>query len=96
MTDSIPAKGSDARSVRTGRIVGDVSYREGDGPQMPIRRGVVEITETAQDVTLGWADGDSRGSSSMPVADYRRYLASGAIVLDAPSPPSADPPAPGA
>ena len=104
MTDSIPAVGSNARSARTGRIVGDVTYREGDGPQIAIRRGAVEITETAQDVTLGWADGETRGSTSMPVADYRRDLATGAIVLDdgaapdagAPREGRADPAAPGA
>ena len=41
-------------------------------------------------MTLGWADAETRGSTSMPEADYRRYLETGAIVLDEGTAPEAD------
>ena len=63
------------------RITGKVEYREGDGANMTIRLGLCEVEVTALDATIGWADGDSRGSASMPLADYKRYVASKAIEL---------------
>ena len=68
---------------KPGRIVGNVTYREGDGAQMVIRRGPIDITVTNLDVTLSWTDGDTHGSTAMPLAEYTRYLTSGAIELDA-------------
>jgi hypothetical protein len=68
-------------STRDGRIVGDVFYREGDGPELPIRRGPCEITVTNLDVTISWTDGDTRGATAMPLAEYTRLLTSGAIEL---------------
>lgn len=38
-------------------IVGDVNYREGDGPTMQIICGLYEIEESATDVMLGSRDG---------------------------------------
>ena len=67
------------------RITGKVEYREGDGANMTIRLGLCEVEVTALDVTIGWADGDSRGAASMPVASYQRYLASKAIQLVEPN-----------
>ena len=68
---------------KQGRVVGKVTYREGDGAQMVIRTGPCEITVTNLDVTISWTDGDTRGSTAMPLAEYTRYLTSGAIELDA-------------
>jgi len=67
---------------RHGRIVGKVEYREGDGPKIVIRPGPIEYTLTASDVTLGWADGDTRGSAAMPLAEFNRFRSEGAIVDD--------------
>jgi hypothetical protein len=39
--------------------------------------------ETALDATISWTDGDSHGSAAIPISDYRRYLASRAIQVDA-------------
>lgn len=69
--------------ISTARITGTVEYREGDGPNITIRPGPCEVEETALDVTISWADGDSRGSAAMPIADYRRYIVSKAIQVDA-------------
>jgi len=62
------------------RIVGDVTYREGDGPEILIRPGPCEVTVTALDVTISWTDGDSRGSAALPLAEYTRFVNSGCIV----------------
>ena len=66
---------------KQGRIVGKVTYREGDGTQLVIRPGPCEITVTNLDVTISWTDGDTRGSTAMPLAEYTRYLTNGAIEL---------------
>ncbi|GAA0765839.1 hypothetical protein LRH25_08830 [Ideonella azotifigens] len=66
-----------------GKVVGDVSYREGDGMDMKIPQGNCEIEETKLDVTLGWQDGDARGSAAIPLPDFQRYVDSGALVVEA-------------
>ncbi|MEK8032478.1 hypothetical protein AACH06_16765 [Ideonella sp. DXS29W] len=70
--------------IKKAHISGKVEYREGDGPNITIRRGPCEIAETAHDATISWNDEDSRGSAAIPISDYRRHLASGAIQLDQP------------
>jgi len=64
------------------RITGKVEYREGDGANITIRPGPCEVDVTALDATISWTDGDTRGSASMPIADFQTYLASEAIQLD--------------
>ncbi|MEO8297363.1 MAG: hypothetical protein ABI574_06090 [Burkholderiales bacterium] len=68
--------------TQTARITGKVEYREGDGATITIRPGPCEVVETELDVTISWIDGDSHGSAAMPIADYRRYVASHAIQVD--------------
>ena len=68
--------------TKTARITGKVEYREGDGANMTIRPGPCEIEETALDATISWTDGASRGSAAIPLADFRRYVASNAIRID--------------
>lgn len=63
-------------------ITGLVEYREGDGANITIRPGPCEVALTALDATISWTDGESHGSAAMPIADYRRYVASKAIQLD--------------
>ncbi len=67
--------------IKTARITGKVEYREGDGANIIIRPGPCEVEETELDATLSWTDGDSHGSAAMPIADFRRYVASGAIQM---------------
>lgn len=66
------------------QIIGTVEYREGDGPLLHIRKGPVEVTTTALDATLSWQDdgGEVRSSTAMPIADFKRYVAEGAIRLE--------------
>lgn len=66
---------------KSARITGKVEYREGDGANITIRLGPCEVEETAADATISWTDGDSHGSTAIPIANYRRYVASGAIQI---------------
>lgn len=75
--------------IRTARITGKVEYREGDGANITIRVGPCDIEETAMDATISWTDGDSRGSAAMPLADYKRYVASKAIQIEGVTAPDA-------
>ena len=67
---------------RNARIAGKVEYGEGDGANITIRTGPCEVDETALDATISWTEGDSHGSAAMPIADFRRYVASKAIQID--------------
>lgn len=71
--------------TQSARIAGKVEYREGDGPNITIRPGPCEVEETELDATISWTDGESRGSAAMPIADFRRYVASKAIQIVATS-----------
>lgn len=64
---------------KSASIKGKVVYREGDGANITIPVGPCEVEETALDVTISWTDGDTLGSAAIPLADFRRYLASKAI-----------------
>lgn len=71
--------------AQSAQITGKVEYREGDGPLMSIRPGPVEVSTTVQDAVLSWQDegGDVHNSTAMPIADFQRYVAEGAIRLEA-------------
>lgn len=66
-----------------GSIRGKVEYRQGDGPNIVIRPGLVAVQLTTNDATLSWDDGETRGSAAMPIGDFRNYVKQGAIKLDA-------------
>ena len=68
---------------KTARITGHVQYRQGDGANQTIRPGPCEVEETALDVTISWTDGNSHGLAAMPIADFRSFVASKAIQIDA-------------
>ncbi|WP_418315556.1 hypothetical protein [Piscinibacter sakaiensis] len=62
------------------QIIGTVTYREGDGVTMQIPPGPCEIEVTEFDATLAWEDGRSHGVATLPLSQYSRYLASGALL----------------
>jgi len=70
--------------TQSARIIGKVEYREGDGANIIIRPGPCEVQETPLDATISWSDGDTHGSAAIPLADYRRYVASKALQIDGP------------
>jgi len=65
------------------QIKGKVTYREGDGVQIAIRPGPVEVQATPSDVTLSWTDGETHGSAAMPLGDFNAFVADGLITLHA-------------
>jgi hypothetical protein len=67
--------------ARNAQITGKVEYREGDGANLVIRPGPVEVNTTPTDATLSWADGETRGSAAMPIGDFHTYVAKGLIDL---------------
>jgi hypothetical protein len=69
--------------TQSAHITGTVEYRQGDGANITIRPGPCDIDVTALDATISWTDGDSHGSTAIPIDDFRRHLASKAIQLDA-------------
>jgi hypothetical protein len=64
-------------------IVGKVEYRSGDGPNVEIRLGPVDLNTGINDVTLSWTDEETHGSAAIPLTDFKRYVAEGLIKLDA-------------
>ena len=68
--------------IKNARITGKVEYRQGDGPNVTIRKGACEVEETAVDATISWTDGDSHGSAAMPIGDFRHYVLNKAIRID--------------
>lgn len=67
--------------TQSAQILGKVEYREGDGPMILIRPGPVEVETTERDAMLSWSDGDTRGAAAIPLNDFKRYVATGAIRL---------------
>ena len=67
------------------RVVGEVFYREGDGPLLPVPRGAIDVETTGQDAVLSWTqaggenDGEVSANVALPLTDYRRHVAEGAI-----------------
>jgi hypothetical protein len=69
--------------TQNAHVTGKVEYREGDGVNMTIRPGPVDVQTTATDATLSWTDGETRGSAAMPIGDFKSYVAKGLIALRA-------------
>ena len=69
--------------TQNAHVTGKVEYREGDGVNITIRPGPVNVQTTSTDATLSWADGETRGSAAMPIGDFKSYVAKGLIALRA-------------
>lgn len=68
--------------AQTARIVGKVEYREGDGTNIAIRPGPVEVTLSETDATLSWVDEEVHGAAAIPLTDFNRHVKEGSIQLD--------------
>jgi hypothetical protein len=68
---------------RSGRIIGNVEFRSGDGPRISIRHGRVEIETTQTEATLSWVEEDTHGVATIPLAEVREYIRQGAIEVHA-------------
>ena len=63
-------------------IHGEVSFRAGDGPLIPIPNGPVEIELAADSAVLSWLDSDgTHESAAIPRDEYERYRREGRIEL---------------
>jgi hypothetical protein len=69
--------------AQNAQVMGKVEYRQGDGVNVTIRLGPVQVQTTPTDATLSWADGETRGSAAMPLGDFKSYVAKGLIALRA-------------
>ena len=67
--------------AQAAQVTGKVEYRQGDGVNLTIRPGPVDVQTTPTDATLSWADGETHGSAAMPIGDFRSYVAKGLIAL---------------
>ena len=67
--------------TQSAQVRGKVEYREGDGTNIVIRPGPVEVETTPTDATLSWTDGETHGSAAIPIADFRNYVTKGLITL---------------
>lgn len=70
-----------SNKAQSAQIVGKVEYREGDGANIAIRPGPVKVLMGENDVTLSWVDEDARGSTAIPLTDFKRYVSEGRIKL---------------
>lgn len=63
-------------------IRGEVCFRAGDGPMIPIPDGPVEMEVADDSATLSWTEKDgTRESAAIPRDEYERYLREGKIRL---------------
>ena len=63
-------------------IRGEVSFRAGDGPLLPIPDGPVEMELAPDSVTFSWLEsGGTHESAAIPRDEYERYVKEGRIKL---------------
>ena len=61
-------------------IRGEVCFRAGDGPMIPVPDGPVEIEVAADSVVLSWTQEDgTHESAAIPRDEYARFLKEGSI-----------------
>ncbi len=62
------------------RIRGEVCFRAGDGPMVPIPDGPVEIDLADDSATFSWTESDGTpNAAAMPRDEYERYVQEGKI-----------------
>jgi hypothetical protein len=63
-------------------IRGEVNFRAGDGPLLPIPDGPVDMEVADDSVTLSWVeDNGDHETAAIPRDEYDRYLKEGKIKL---------------
>lgn len=66
---------------QSGRVVGHVEFRTGDGPKLPIPHGWIDVELSQAEATVSWADGQTHGTATLPLNEFNRYVSEGAIRL---------------
>ncbi len=72
---------ADQPAVKHAEVVGEVTFRQGDGPHIVIPLGPCEVQLMANDATIAWDDGDAKGVAAMPLMDFKRFVRDGAIEM---------------
>jgi 2-methylisocitrate lyase-like PEP mutase family enzyme len=67
---------------QSAHIIGEVDFRQGDGPLRTIPRGIVQVETTATDAVFTWQDDQTHAVAAMPVANFCQYIADGVIVVN--------------
>jgi len=64
-----------------GRIVGNVEFRAGDGPQLKIPEGDCQILMADDSVVLTWTENGQSLTAAIPKIEFDRYIQDKAVVL---------------
>ncbi|RZI54411.1 MAG: hypothetical protein EOP12_03015 [Pseudomonas sp.] len=62
------------------QVTGLVQYRAGDGPLLDIPQGPIEVELAADSAVVTWTHEDESLNTAIPLQDYEKYVAEGAIV----------------
>jgi 2-methylisocitrate lyase-like PEP mutase family enzyme len=73
--------GDDPLVKQSAHIIGEVDFRQGEGPLRTIPRGIVQVETTPTDAVFTWQDDQTHAVAAMPVANFCQYIADGAIVV---------------
>ena len=63
------------------RIVGNVEFRAGDGPNLKIPEGNCQILMADDSVVVTWQEGGQSLTAAIPTIEFDRYIQEGAVVL---------------
>jgi 2-methylisocitrate lyase-like PEP mutase family enzyme len=73
--------GDDPLVRQPAHIIGEVDFRQGEGPLRTIPRGIVQVETTPTDAVFTWQDEQTHAVAAMPVANFCQYIADGVIVV---------------
>lgn len=73
--------GDDPLVKQSAHIIGEVDFRQGEGPLRTIPRGIVQVETTPTDAVFTWQDEETHAVAAMPVANFCQYIADGVIVV---------------
>jgi 2-methylisocitrate lyase-like PEP mutase family enzyme len=73
--------GDDPLVRQPAHIIGEVNFRQGEGPLRTIPRGIVQVETTPTDAVFTWQDDQAHAIAAMPVANLCQYIADGVIVV---------------
>jgi 2-methylisocitrate lyase-like PEP mutase family enzyme len=73
--------GDDPLVKQSAHIIGEVDFRQGEGPLRTIPRGIVQVETTPTDAVFTWQDDQTHAVAAMPVANFCQYIADGVIVV---------------
>jgi glutathione S-transferase len=62
-------------------VIGKVEYSEGDGAELEVRRGLVEIEISRLDTVFSWQDENYRAQAAIPFQKFWLYVCCGAFRL---------------